>query len=110
MYVLIERAEIIVKWGDVSSGVAFQRARKSLLRLEQEKYHPKNWRPSLLTLSGGPWNRLHLVSYAVLLAADRGLVSLAQVITGRLENRVKRQMESSRRFRWWSWTKTSETV
>jgi len=99
MYVLIERAEIIVKWGDVSSGVAFQRARKSLLRLEQEKYHPKNWRPSLLTLSGGPWNRLHLVSYAVLLAADRGLVSLAQVITGRLENRVKRQMEAEKLLR-----------
>jgi amino acid transporter len=99
MYVLIDRAEIMVKWGDVASGVAFQRAREALLRLEQEKYHPKNWRPSLLTLSGGAWNRLHLVSYACLLSAERGLVSLAQVITGRLENRVTRQIEAEKLMR-----------
>jgi amino acid transporter len=99
MFFLIDRAEIIVKWGDVTSGVAFQRAREALLRLEQEKYHPKNWRPSLLTLSGGPWNRLHLVSYACLLSSNRGLVSLAQVITGRLENRVTRQIEAEKLLR-----------
>jgi len=99
MFVLIDRAEIIVKWGDVTSGVAFQRARESLLRLEQEKYHPKNWRPSLLTLSGGPWNRLHLVSYACILSSNRGLVSLAQIITGKLENRVTRQIEAEKLLR-----------
>ncbi|HDQ45128.1 MAG TPA: amino acid permease, partial [bacterium] len=38
LFVLIERAKIIVQWGDLNSGLAFQRARKSLLRLEKERY------------------------------------------------------------------------
>ena len=99
MYILIERAEIMVKWGDLSSGLAFQQARKALLRLEQERYHPKNWRPSILTLSGVAGDRLHLISYACILSAERGLVSLAQIITGRLEDRVTRQIEAEKLLR-----------
>jgi amino acid transporter len=99
MYYFILRAEILVKWGDVNSGLAFQRARKSLLRLEQEKYHPKNWRPSILTLSGGLWNRTNLLHYACYLSADRGIVSLAQILTGDLENRFARRAEAERLMR-----------
>lgn len=96
VYLLISRAEIIVQWGDLQSGMAFQKARRSLLRLNKERYHPKNWRPSILTLSGGAWNRLNLVNYARLLSASRGLVSLAQIITGDLEERFKRQLEAEK--------------
>ncbi len=99
MFIFIERAEIMVKWGDLSSGLAFQQARNALLRLEQERYHPKNWRPSILTLSGVAGDRLHLISYACILSAERGLVSLAQIITGRLEDRVKRQIEAEKLLR-----------
>ncbi len=99
MFLLIERAEILVKWGDLSSGLAFQQARKALLRLEKEKYHPKNWRPSIVALSGGSYNRLHLVSYACLLSAQRGLVSLAQIISGRLEDRFVRQHQAEKLLR-----------
>lgn len=99
MFVLIERAEIMVKWGDLSSGLAFQQARKALLRLEHERYHPKNWRPSILTLSGVAGDRLHLISYACILSAERGLVSLAQIITGRLEDRITRQIEAEKLLR-----------
>ncbi len=53
LYGFISRSEIVCRWGDVTSGVAFERARKALLKLEDEKYHPKNWRPSILALSGG---------------------------------------------------------
>ncbi|MBF0468359.1 MAG: amino acid permease [Desulfamplus sp.] len=93
-FLLITRAKIIVQWGDLDSGLAFQRARKALLRLEQERYHPKNWRPSILALSGGAWDRLHLVRYACLLSADRGIVSLAQIITGELEERITRRVNA----------------
>ncbi|HOX37669.1 MAG TPA: amino acid permease [Candidatus Brocadiia bacterium] len=98
-YALIARAEIIVQWGDVQSGLAFQRARKALLRLEQESYHAKNWRPSTLALSGGAWNRLNLVKYACLLSADRGTVSLAQIIIGNLDDRIALQHEAERQMR-----------
>jgi len=86
-YVLIARSEILMQWGDLNSGLAFQSARRALLRLESERYHPKNWRPSILAFSGGAGGRLHLVRYACLLSADRGIVSLAQIITGELEER-----------------------
>ncbi|MFH0993896.1 MAG: amino acid permease [Pseudomonadota bacterium] len=99
MFVFIKRAEIIVQWGDSKSGLAFQRARKALLRLEQERYHPKNWRPSILVLSGGAWNRWHLISYACLLSANRGIVSLAQIIAGNLENLMVRQQEAEKLMR-----------
>jgi len=76
LYFFISRAEIRVKWGDVDSGLAYQRARKALLRMEQERYHPKNWRPSILVLSGGAYNRLHLAEYACWFTAANGIVSI----------------------------------
>jgi amino acid transporter len=48
LYYVIARAEIQVRWGDVDSGLAYHQARKALLKLERERYHPKNWRPSIL--------------------------------------------------------------
>jgi len=94
LYWLIARAEILVQWGDLDSGLAYQRARKSLLRLEQERYHPKNWRPSILAISSVAWNRLRLAKYACWLSADYGIVTLGQVIRGKLEDLFDRRREA----------------
>ena len=99
LYFYILRREIMVSWGDMTSGFAFQRARNALLRLEKEQYHPKNWRPSILTLSGGAWNRSNLAHYACLFSADRGIVSLAQIMTGELEDRYTRRNEAEKLMR-----------
>ncbi len=94
LYSVITRAEIIVKWGDMQSGLAYQRARNALLRLEQERYHPKNWRPTILALSGGAYNRIHLAEYACWLSANNGVVSIGQIIRGNLDNLAARQREA----------------
>lgn len=94
LYLLIARAEILVKWGDLDSGLAYQRARTALLRLETERYHPKNWRPSILALSGGAYNRIHLAEYACWLTANNGIASIGQVIRGDLDDLVTRQREA----------------
>ncbi|HOE60652.1 MAG TPA: amino acid permease [Kiritimatiellia bacterium] len=94
LYSVIRRIEIMVKWGDMQSGLAYQRARNALLRLEQERYHPKNWRPTILALSGGAYNRIHLAEYACWLSASHGIVSIGQVIRGNLDNLVARQREA----------------
>ncbi|MDZ7797458.1 MAG: amino acid permease [Candidatus Marinimicrobia bacterium] len=99
IYYFILRREIQAQWGDINSGLAFKRARSALLKLEQEKYHPKNWRPSILVLSGGMWNRSNLLHYACHFSADRGIVSLAQILVGDLENRVFRREEAERLMR-----------
>ncbi len=87
----IERQEILATWGEVQSGTAFERARKNLLRLEDEKYHPKNWRPSILALSGGAWNRVHLAVYGSWLTGGRGILTLAQVIPGDIDAHFRRR-------------------
>lgn len=78
----IRYREIESRWGDLQSGVAFERARRSLLRLEQEAYHPKNWRPIILALSGSAWSRPHLAIFGHWLAAGHGVLTLAHVVTG----------------------------
>jgi amino acid transporter len=94
LYFFITRAEIQVKWGDLNGGLAFQIARNALLRLERERYHPKNWRPFILAFSGGASNRMHLAEYACWFTVDSGIVSIGQVIRGELENLFARRREA----------------
>lgn len=87
----IRYREIESRWGDLHSGVAFERVRRSLLRLEQEAYHPKNWRPVLLALSGTAWNRPHIPIYGHWLTAGHGILSVAHVVTGDIERHAERR-------------------
>ena len=91
MHWYIRYREIESRWGDLQSGVVFERARQSLLRLEQEAYHPKNWRPVILALSGTAWNRPHLAIYGHWLTAGHGILSLAHVVTGDIEEHAERR-------------------
>ena len=99
LYYLISRAEIIARWGDISSGVAFERARRALLKLENEYYHPKNWRPAIIAFAGNPKRRLRLVEYAHWMAAGHGIVTLAQFTPEASENRIERRREAERLLR-----------
>ena len=83
--------EVEARWGDLQSGIAFERARKSLLRLEQQLYHPKNWRPIILALSGRAWTRPLLAQYGHWFSAGHGILSLGQVITGDINELVDRR-------------------
>jgi len=97
----ISRREVQVAWGDAKSGAAYERARKALLRLETEKFHPKNWRPSIIAFSGGAWNRVQLAVYGHWLTASRGVLTLAQVIPGDVDahlDRRRNQEAALRRF------------
>ncbi len=99
LYRYIGRAEVRARFGDVQSGVALEQARKALLRLEEEAYHPKNWRPMILALSGGVWNRYHLAEYGSWLGAGRGLLSFAQIVTGDVEDRIELRTRHEHRLR-----------
>ena len=94
----LERQNVIATWGDLKSGAAFERARKSLLKLEEEKYHPKNWRPSVLALGGGD-RRQHLAVYGNWLTVGRGLLTLAQVIPGESDTHLRRRAQEEKSLR-----------
>jgi len=91
LYRYLSVREIESHWGDVRSGAAFERARRSLLALEEELYHPKNWRPIVLALSGGGWQRTHLAVYGHWLTAGHGVLTLGQVIKGDVEDFMERR-------------------
>ena len=88
----IGRKEVEARWGDLQSGILFERTRRNLLRLEDELYHPKNWRPIVLALSGAGWNRPHLAVYGHWFTTGHGILTLGQVIQGEVEHRLERRI------------------
>lgn len=90
LYKLIARSEIRTRWGDVKGGMAFEQARRALLRLEEEAYHPKNWRPMMLALLGGRSGGYMAAEFGYWLGAGHGVLTLGQVIGGNIEDRHER--------------------
>lgn len=90
---LIAYREVQSRWGDMKSGLLFERSRKNLIRLETQMYHPKNWRPIVLALSGAGWTRAHIPMYGHWLTAGHGILMLGQVISGDLKDRMQRRRQ-----------------
>jgi amino acid transporter len=98
LYAAIRAIGVRARWGDVRSGVAFERARKALLALEREPIHPKNWRPIVLALRGAS-SRHQIAEYGYWLTAGRGVLSIGQVITGEVDDRLERRYQAERMLR-----------
>ena len=96
LYFYISQKQVQTRWGDLQSGLLFERTRKNLLKLEKELHHPKNWRPIILALSGASWERPHLAVYGHWLTAGHGVLSLGYVIQGEVENRLERLVGQER--------------
>tara|TARA_R110002049_G_scaffold285698_1_gene466700 strand:- start:88138 stop:90330 length:2193 start_codon:yes stop_codon:yes gene_type:complete len=87
----LSSVELTANWGSLNSGLLFERTRRNLLKLEDELYHPKNWRPFVLALSGTGFSRPHLVVFGSWLTADTGVLTLGQVIPGELHDHRRRR-------------------
>jgi len=59
--------------------------------LRAELYHPKNWRPILLALTGSGWTRPHLPVFGHWLTSGHGILTLAHVVHGEVEDHAERQ-------------------
>ncbi len=92
----ITNKEVAARWGDLRSGLLFERTRRNLLRLEEEMYHPKNWRPIILALSGAGWDRPQLAVYGHWFTSGHGILTLGQIIQGEIENRLERRTAQER--------------
>lgn len=90
IWFFLYRKQMESRWGDLNSGLLFERTRKNLLRLEQSLYHPKNWRPIILAMCGGGRSRLNLAVLGHWLTSGNGILNLGQVIQGEVENRIDR--------------------
>ncbi len=99
LYWTIRSIGIRARWGDVRSGMAFERARQALLSLEKEPPHPKNWRPIILALGAASSGRRRIAEYGHWLTAGRGVLSLGQVVGEGTENRLERSYQVERLIR-----------
>ena len=61
--------------------------------------HAKNWRPIVLALGVGPSTRHQIAEFGYWLTAGRGVMSLGQVISGEVEDRLERSHQAERRLR-----------
>jgi hypothetical protein len=80
-----------VTFGDARRGFLYAAVTRNLLRLRALPSHAKNWRPSLLVLSGNPQRRLAVVRYGLWLEAGRGIVSVVQLLSGDLKDLSNRR-------------------
>lgn len=90
LYWTIRRIGVRARWGDVRSGMAFERARQALLSLEREPVHAKNWRPIILALGAATSGRRRIAEYGRWLTAGRGVLSLGQIVSQGAEDRLER--------------------
>ena len=94
----LKTRELQASFGDARRGFVYTQLRKSLILLRDMPEDPKNWRPTILALSGNPASRETLVSYAVWLEAGRGIVLLANVLKGDLEQAGKRREQAEKQL------------
>ncbi len=82
LYYFLRRRVLRVNFGDARWGFIYSRMRSNLLRLAKLTINPKNWRPSILVLTGDPDAHMTMSMYALWIGAERGLVTLVRVLTG----------------------------
>ena len=92
----ISNKQVAARWGDLQSGLVFERARTNLLKLEDYLYHPKNWRPIILAFSGQTWTQPQLAIYGHWFTTGHGILSLGQVIIGDVDDLMERRNSQER--------------
>ncbi|MGI6087701.1 MAG: amino acid permease [Kiritimatiellia bacterium] len=85
---LINRWVYSAAFGDARRGFIYNIIAKNLLRLRNMRAHPKNWRPSILVMSGNPDTRPCLMQYAAWMEARCGLLAAAEIIIGDLREKA----------------------
>jgi len=98
IYSYLKRRQYRTAWGDVRSGFWFAVTRLGLLKFSSSRMHLRNWRPVMLVLVGNPKSRLPMVEFASHIEARRGLVFLAQVISGDWQKLLSQQADWQERL------------
>lgn len=80
IFIWLQSRELKTAWGDVRRGIYMAMIRTGLLNLNRKKA-TKTWRPSPLVFSGAPTNRWHLIDFATSIIHNRGILTVATVLT-----------------------------
>ncbi|MEX2511722.1 MAG: Na-K-Cl cotransporter [Cyclobacteriaceae bacterium] len=95
IFLWLQSKEMKTAWGDVRRGIWIALIRIGLLNLRRTKA-TKSWRPSPLVLSGAPTTRWHLIDFASSIIHNRGLLTVATVLsTSNLTSKRRKKMENN---------------
>jgi hypothetical protein len=95
VFVVLGRRALRQDWGDVRSGIWFSLARFGLIRLEQEPWSAKNWRPNIVLFTGLPQDREELRELGTWLSHGRGIVTFVHLIIGDLDKLINRGLRTT---------------
>ena len=107
LYLYIRGRTLETAFGDARRGFFYSRVRSNLLKLRTLPLHPKNWRPTVLALTGNPASRAALASFANWLGCGRGIVTLAEILVGEFEDLSNRREAELKRLE--SFVQTQQT-
>lgn len=68
------------RWGDVAAGFWMNLSRYALMRLNNRKIHPRNWRPIVLLFVKDINKRIELVRLAAALGQNNGILTIAKLL------------------------------
>ncbi len=82
LFLYVRKHVLKASFGDARRGFIYTRVRDHLFTLANLPLHSKNWRPTIVVLSGNPTRRLTLIKSAEWLSSGRGITILTNIITG----------------------------
>lgn len=102
LYYGISRRMYRADFGDARKGLIYSVVLENLHRLSKMSGHPKNWRPIFLVLGGNVVHHLTLIRYADWMEGSRGVVTVAQILVGSLDEQSaeRKQAISEQLDRW----------
>lgn len=93
IYIWLQQREMKATWGDVRNGIWMAITRAGLMRISASE-ESKTWRPHPIVLSGAPTKRWHLIEIASSLTHNRGILTVATVLTSdNISSDRKKNME-----------------
>ena len=98
IYYSVRRRMLTATFGDARRGFVFSRVRSNLLKLRGLPIHAKNWRPTVLVLSGNPRTRTGLLKFGDWLEGGRGILTIGEVLVGEFEDLKERRRSEIERL------------
>jgi amino acid transporter len=95
IYILLSRRALSTTWGDMRAGMHMALARWALLKHKEIDAHPRNWRPHILVFSSDVERDLTEIGLAVKLSQGRGIVTVASMRLGCLDDVADPQAEAA---------------
>ncbi|MGD2059683.1 MAG: amino acid permease [Acidimicrobiia bacterium] len=96
LYIFMRRRAMSAPWGDLRRGALMSLVRSTVIQLRSLPSDPRNWRPNILLYAGDVEKRPGLTQYASWLVQERGILTVAKLIEGDIEELADRKEREAR--------------